>query len=50
MNKRIEEIINYEMGLDEAYCLENALERICEIDENITAKKILEILKNPLDK
>lgn len=50
MCKKVEEIINYEMGIDEAYCLENALERICEIDENITAKKLLEILKNPLDK
>ena len=34
MNKRVEEMINYEMGIDEAYCLENALKRICEIDES----------------
>lgn len=50
MYKKIELMINYELGIDEAYCLENTLEKICEIDENITAKKILEILKNPIDK
>jgi predicted DNA-binding protein len=49
MSKSVKEIINYEMGIDEAYFLENALERICEIDENITAKKLLEILKKPID-
>ena len=49
MYKKIEEMINYEMGIDEAYCLENVLDKICEIDENITAKKLLEILKKPLD-
>lgn len=47
---KIEEMLNYEIGLDEIYCIENILEKICEIDENITAKKLLEIIKKPLDK
>lgn len=42
----IEEIIDYEIGFEDVYSLENALERICDIDENITVKKLLEIIRN----
>ena len=45
----VENLINYYFGVDEAYNLENALEKIAEIDENISVKKLLEILKNPID-
>lgn len=48
MNKRVEEILNYELGVDEVFCLENALERIYAINPKITVKQILEILKSPL--
>lgn len=48
MNKRVEEILNYELGIDEVFCIENALERIYEINPKITVKQILEILKSPL--
>ena len=44
----IENLINYYFGVNEVYNLENALERIAEIDENISVKKLLEIIKNPL--
>lgn len=46
----VEEIINYYFGLEELNDLENCLERIAESDENISVKKLLEIIKKPIDK
>jgi hypothetical protein len=46
----IEELINYNLCIEELYILEDVLETILEMDENITAKKILEIIKKPIDK
>ena len=42
----VEDLINYYFSVDEAYILENAFERIAEVDENITIKDLLKILKN----
>ena len=46
----VKDLIEYYFGVDDVYILENLLERIVALDENITAKKILEIIENPLDK
>lgn len=46
----IEELINYNFGIEELNVIENALEMIFDIDKNITVKKILEIIKKPIDK
>ena len=46
----IEELINYNFGIEELNVVEDALEMILDIDENITVKKLLEIIKKPLDK
>ena len=46
----IEELINYNFGIEELNVVEEALEMILEIDENITVKKLLEIIKKPIDK
>lgn len=46
----IEELINYKFGVEELNVIEDALEMILDIDENITVKKLLEIIKKPLDK
>ena len=46
----IEELINYYFGVEELNVIENALERILNIDENITVKKLLKIIKKPIDK
>ena len=46
----IEELINYNFGIEELNVIEDALERILDIDKNITVKKLLEIIKKPIDK
>ena len=46
----IEELINYNFGIEELNVVEEALEMILNIDENITVKKLLEIIKKPIDK
>ena len=46
----IEELINYNFGIEELNVIEDALEMILNIDESITVKKILEIIKKPIDK
>ena len=46
----IEELINYNFGIEELNVIEDALETILDIDENITVKKLLEIIKKPIDK
>ena len=46
----ITDLIEYYFGVDEVYILENLLERIAEIDENITVKNLLEIINKPIDK
>jgi hypothetical protein len=46
----IEELINYNLCIEELHILEDVLETILEMDENITAKKVLEIIKKPIDK
>ncbi len=46
----VEEVINYRFGIEEVNAIEDALEIILEIDENITVKKLLEIIKKPIDK
>lgn len=46
----IEELINYNFGIEELNVVEDALEMILDIDENITVKKLLEIIKKPIDK
>lgn len=46
----IEELINYNFGIEELNVIEDALEMILDIDENITVKKLLEIIKKPIDK
>lgn len=46
----IEELINYNFGIEELNVIEDALEMILNIDENITVKKLLEIIKKPIDK
>ena len=46
----IEELINYNFGIEELNVVEDALEMVLDIDENITVKKLLEIIKKPIDK
>ena len=46
----IEELVNYNFGIEELNVIEDALEMVLDIDENITVKKLLEIIKNPIDK
>ena len=46
----IEDLINYNFGIEALNVIEEALEMILNIDENITAKKLLEIIKKPIDK
>lgn len=46
----IEELINYNFGIEELNVIEDALEIILDIDKNITVKKLLEIIKKPIDK
>lgn len=46
----IEELVNYNFGIEELNVVEEALEMILDIDENITVKKLLEIIKKPIDK
>ena len=46
----IEELINYNFGVEELNVIEDALEMILDINENITVKKLLEIIKKPIDK
>lgn len=41
----IEELINYNFGIEELNVVENAFEMILGIDENITVKELLEIIK-----
>jgi hypothetical protein len=45
----IEELVNYNFGVEELNVIEDALEMILDIDENITVKKLLEIIKKPID-
>lgn len=46
----VEELINYNFGIEELNVVEDTLEMILDIDENITVKKLLEIIKKPIDK
>ena len=46
----IEELVNYNFGIEELNVIEDALEMILDIDKNITEKKLLEIIKKPIDK
>ena len=46
----IEELINYNFDIEELNVIEDALEMIFDIDKNITVKKLLEIIKKPIDK
>ena len=46
----IEELSNYNFGIEELNVIEDALEMILDIDKNITVKKLLEIIKKPIDK
>ena len=46
----IEKLINYNFGIEELNVIKDALETILDIDENITVKKLLEIIKKPIDK
>lgn len=46
----IEELINYNFGIEELNVIEDTLEMILDIDKNITVKKLLEIIKKPIDK
>ena len=46
----IEDLINYNFDIEELNVIEDALETILDIDENITVKKLLEIIKKPIDK
>ena len=41
----IEELINYNFGIEELNVIEDALEMILDIDKNITVKKLLELWK-----
>lgn len=50
MKKEIEKMINYELGIDEICDLENILEKIYKVDENITVKNLLKIIKKPINK
>ena len=46
----VEELINYSFDIEEFNVVEDALEMILDIDKNITVKKLLEIIKKPIDK
>ena len=46
----IEELINYNFDIEELNVIEDALEMIFDIDKKITVKKLLEIIKKPIDK
>jgi hypothetical protein len=46
----LKELINYNFTVEELNVLEELLEIILNFDENITVKKLLEIIKNPIDK
>ena len=46
----VEELINYNFDIEELNVVEDALEMILDIDKNITVKKLLEIIKKPIDK
>ena len=46
----IEELVNYNFDIEELNVIEDALEMILDIDKNITVKKLLEIIKKPIDK
>lgn len=46
----VEELINYNFDIEELNVIEDALEMILDIDKNITVKKLLEIIKKPIDK
>ena len=46
----VEELINYNFDIEELNVIEHALEMILDIDKNITVKKLLEIIKKPIDK
>ena len=46
----IEELINYNFDIEELNVVEDALEMFLDIDKNITVKKLLEIIKKPIDK
>ena len=46
----VEELINYNFDIEELNVIEDALEMILDIDKNITIKKLLEIIKKPIDK
>ena len=46
----VEELINYNFDIEELNVIEDALEMIFDIDKNITVKKLLEIIKKPIDK
>ena len=50
MCKKVEDLINYNCGIEELNVIEDLLEMILDIDKNITVKKLLEIIKKPLDK
>ena len=46
----VEELIDYNFDIEELNVIEDALEMILDIDKNITIKKLLEIIKKPIDK
>ena len=46
----IEELINYNLDIEELSVIEDVLETVLDIDENITVKKLLEIIKKPINK
>ena len=46
----VEKLINYNFDIEELNVIEDALEMILDIDKNITVKKLLEIIKKPIDK
>ena len=50
MCKKVEDLINYNFSIEELNVIEESLEMILDIDKNITVKKLLEIIKKPLDK
>lgn len=46
----IEQLLKYRFGIETLNEIEDALELIIDIDENITVKKLLEIIKKTIDK
>lgn len=46
----VKELVNNTFGIHEFYVVENALEKVLDIDENIKVKELLEIMKKPIDK